>query len=105
MKIRKAFQMSLNEGCADLYEERHRSVWPELEQTLKDHGVSNYSIFISRDGRGLFAYAEVESEEQWDAIASTPICQRWWRYMAEIMPSRPDSSPVAAPLKEIYHLG
>ena len=27
----------------------------------------------------LFAYAEIESEERWQAIASTPVCRRWWR--------------------------
>ena len=46
MKIRKAFVMSVNAGAEQEYEKRHNSIWPELEKVLKDHGVSNYSIFL-----------------------------------------------------------
>jgi L-rhamnose mutarotase len=43
-----------------------------LEKVLKDHGVSNYSIFLHPETRQLFGYAEIESEEQWAAIALGP---------------------------------
>jgi L-rhamnose mutarotase len=46
MKIRKAFVMSVNTGAEEEYEKRHNPIWPELEKVLKDHGVSNYSIFL-----------------------------------------------------------
>jgi L-rhamnose mutarotase len=32
------------------------------------------------------------------------VCRRWWQYMAPIMPSNPDGSPVAAPLTEVFHI-
>jgi L-rhamnose mutarotase len=102
--IRKAFVMSVNPGCETEYEKRHNPVWPELEATLKQHGVTNYSIFLSGETRQLFAYAELENEERWNAIAQTPICRRWWAYMQQIMPSKPDSSPVAQDLKEVFHM-
>lgn len=41
--IRKAFVMSVNEGCEDEYEKRHRPIWEDLAAVLKDHGVHNYS--------------------------------------------------------------
>ena len=44
--IRKAFVMSLNAGCEAEYEQRHNPIWPELERTLLEHGVTNYSIFL-----------------------------------------------------------
>jgi len=47
-----------------------------LEKVLKDHGVSNYSIFLHTETHQLFGYAETESEEQWVSIASTDACQR-----------------------------
>jgi L-rhamnose mutarotase len=39
-----------------------------LEKVLKDHGVSNYSIFLHPETRQLFGYAEVQSEVQWALI-------------------------------------
>ncbi len=38
--MRRAFVMSVNAGCEAEYERRHRPIWPELEQTLRDHGSS-----------------------------------------------------------------
>jgi len=104
MKIRKAFVMSVNAGSEQEYEQRHNPIWPELEKVLKDHGVSNYSIFLDPGTRMLFGYAEIENEDQWRAIASTEVCQRWWKYLADVMPSHPDHSPVSAPLSEVFHL-
>jgi L-rhamnose mutarotase len=52
----------------------------------------------------LFAYAEIENEAQWQAIAQTPECQKWWRHMGDIMPSNPDHSPKAMDLREVFHL-
>lgn len=30
--------------------------------------------------------------------------QRWWAYMADIMATHPDQSPVSVPLKEVFYL-
>jgi L-rhamnose mutarotase len=78
--------------------------WPELEKALKDHGVSNYSIFLRPGTRQLFGYAEIENEEQRASIGATEICQKWWKQNVEIMPSNPDHSPPSAPLREVFHL-
>jgi len=104
MKIRKAFVMSVNSGAEEEYEKRHNPIWPELEKVLKDHGVSSYSIFLYPETRQLFCYAEIESEEQWASIASTEVCQKWWKRMADLMPANPDQSPASAPLREVFHL-
>ena len=103
--IRKGFVMSVYPGQEAEYERRHRPIWPELEAVLKAHGVHNYSIFHHPETRQLFAYAEIESEEQWAAIAQTPECRKWWAHMRELMPSNPDNSPASRPLKEVFHLG
>ena len=102
--IRKAFVMSVNTGCEAEYERRHNPIWPELEATLREHGVRNYSIFLHAETRQLFAVAEVESEERWQAIAQTEVCQRWWTHMREVMPANPDGSPVSAALREVFHV-
>jgi len=102
--IRKAFVMSVHEGREQEYERRHQPIWPELEAVLKAHGVHNYSIFLDPTTRQLFAYAEIEDEARWAAIAATPECRRWWQHMADVMPSNPDASPVAHDLCEVFHL-
>jgi len=102
--IRKAFVMSVNAGQEQEYEQRHRPIWPELEQTLKSHGVHNYSIFIHPRTRQLFGYVEIEDESRWNAIAKTAICKKWWAHMKEIMPSNPDSSPASLELREVFHI-
>ena len=102
--LRKAFRMSVNAGKDAEYERRHNPIWRELEETLVRHGVRSYSIFLDPATRDLFAYAEIESEERWAAVASTDVCRRWWRHMRELMPSHPDDSPVSAELREVFHI-
>ncbi len=102
--IRKAFVMSVNPGRHGEYEDRHTPIWPELEAVLKAHGVNNYSIFLHAGTNQLFAYAEIESEEKWAGIADEEVCQKWWSYMGDIMPSNPDNSPVATDLREVFHI-
>jgi len=102
--IRKAFVMGVNAGAEEEYARRHQPIWQELHDVLKQHGARNYSIFLHPETRQLFAYVEIEDEARWAAIAQTEVCQRWWRHMGDIMPSNPDHSPVAADLKEVFHI-
>ena len=102
--IRKAFVMSVHEGCEAEYISRHQPIWPDLEAALLEHGVKTYSIFYHPQTRQLFAYVEFESEAQWAAIARTEVCRRWWAHMRELMPSNADNSPVALELPEIFHI-
>ena len=102
--IRKAFIMRLRPNQQAEYERRHNPIWPELQALLKQHGVHHYSIFLDRETDKLFAYAEIESEERWAAIANTEICQRWWAHMKDLMATNDDNSPVAIPLDEVFHL-
>ena len=96
--------MSVYPGQEAEYARRHQPIWPELEAVLVAHGVRDYSIFLDPQSGDLFAYAEIESEERWQAIAATPECRRWWQSMRELMPSNPDHSPVARDLREVFHL-
>ena len=104
MMIKKAFLMSVNPDEHDEYERRHRPIWDDLASVLKRHGVSNYSIYLDEVTSQLFGYAEIESEEQWSAIAETDECRLWWNYMRDIMPTNEDNSPVSRDLREVFHL-
>lgn len=102
--IRKAFRMSVHPDAHAEYRRRHNPVWSELEETLVAHGVVAYSIYLDPETSDLFAYAEIESEERWAAIAATEVCRRWWRHMRELMPSNADNSPVSRDLQEVFHI-
>jgi len=96
--------MTLKPGCQEEYERRHNPIWAELETVLKEHGVSNYSIFLDRRTCQLFAYAEIESESRWQQIARSEVCQRWWAHMKDLMLTNSDDSPVTTDLDEVFHL-
>ena len=102
--IRKAFLMKINSDAHEEYERRHCSIWVELEMVLKNHGVSNYSIFLEKETNQLFGFAEIESEELWAKIAETDECKRWWKFMKDVMPTNIDDSPVSVELREVFHL-
>lgn len=102
--IRKAFVMRLNSDQVSQYKYRHDNIWPELAALLRSHGVHNYSIFLHPQTCQLFAYAEIENEQRWQAIAHSPICQKWWQFMADIMATNPDASPQTIELAEMFHL-
>lgn len=102
--IRKAFLMSINPGSREEYTRRHNPIWDDLRDVLKSHGVHNYSIFLDAETSQLFGYVEIESETQWQAIAETDACRRWWAHMGDIMPSNEDNSPLSKNLDEVFHL-
>ena len=102
--IRKAFLMSVNPDQHAEYGKRHSPIWKELAATLKEYGVTNYSIYLDAETSNLFGYVEIEDEARWNAIADTEICKKWWAHMKDIMPSNPDNSPVSKELREVFHL-
>ena len=105
LMIRKAFRMSVHTGQRGGIRSAGTIRSGRSSPTRSPRtACSNYSIFLDRQTGDLFAYAEIESEERWEAIAATDVCRRWWRYMRELMPSKPDGEPVSRPLREVFHL-
>ena len=102
--IRKAFVMFVHPDQHAEYAKRHEAIWLDLAATLASHGVHNYSIFLDAATSRLYAYAEIEDEARWDAIATTEPCRRWWAYMKDVMETNPDNSPKSLALQEVFHL-
>ena len=102
--IRKFFVMQLNPGAEEEYRRRHNPIWKELKEVLRTHGVHEYSIVPHSETKQLFAYAEIEDEARWNAIAQTPACRRWWDHMADLMEVNADRSPRVIELQEMFHL-
>lgn len=101
---RLAFKMKLNPGQKAAYTKRHNELWPELKKLLKDAGVSEYSIFIDEETNTLFAFQKVSGDGGSQDLAENPIVQKWWAFMADIMETNPDNSPVSKPLEEVFFM-
>ncbi|MEI6753736.1 MAG: L-rhamnose mutarotase [Paludibacter sp.] len=101
---RLAFKMYLKPGFEAEYEKRHAEIWPELQQLLKDSGVSDYSIFWDKETNLLFAVQKIDGDGGSQDLGSTEIVQKWWAYMADIMETNPDYSPISIPLPEIFYM-
>ena len=56
-----------------------------MRTALREHGVIDYSIYLDPSTSLLFGYLVVEDEELWGKMANTPINQKWWKYMEDIM--------------------
>jgi L-rhamnose mutarotase len=101
---RFAFKMKLKAGCKNEYRKRHDEIWPELAELIRSTGVFEYSIFLDEATDTLFAVQKQAGEESSQDLGNNPIVQRWWAYMADIMETNPDHSPVISPLEEVFYL-
>jgi len=86
------------------YKKRHDELWPELKTLLKDQGVSNYSIFFDEETNILFGVQNQEGESSSQDLGELEIVQKWWAYMADIMETNSDNSPVTVSLDEVFYL-
>ena len=96
--------MQLFKGFEAEYKKRHNEIWPELQQLLKESGFSDYSIFLDTTTNSLFAAMKAEDPERLADLPSSPIMQKWWKHMADIMETNPDNSPVQILLEEVFYL-
>ena len=101
---RNAFKMQLKPGVVAEYKKRHDEIWPELKAELKAAGVSDYSIFLDEETLTLFAVQKLGEKNSAAELPDSPIVRKWWNYMAPLMETHPDNSPIAKPLKEVFHL-
>ncbi len=104
MDRREAFVMQLKPRFEDEYERRHAAIWPEVKQLLSDSGVYDYSIFLDRRTLSLFAFQRTRGEGGSQDLGGMEVVRRWWAYMADIMETNPDGSPVSIPLREVFHM-
>lgn len=104
MTKRLAFKMKVHPGVIGEYKKRHDNLWPELRALLKDAGISEYSIFFDEETHTLFAFQKQSGDRGSQDLGQTEVVQRWWKYMADIMETNPDNSPVSVPLEEVFYM-
>jgi L-rhamnose mutarotase len=93
--------LEVRPGYEEEYKRRHDEIWPEMVETLREAGISNYSIF--RHGLTLFGYFETEDLEQTiERLGNSEVNQRWGEWMAPIMKVEADPNtgfPYLLPLQ------
>lgn len=101
---RIALKMKLFEGKTEEYKRRHDELWPDLEVLLKSIGIVDYSIFLDEETNILFGTLKIDDPDQLNELPGHPVMKRWWAYMADLMATNPDNSPVSVSLKEVFYL-
>jgi L-rhamnose mutarotase len=99
-----AFLMKLKPGFEAEYKKRHDEIWPELSAVLTETGVYDYSIYLDRATGVLFAVQKRTENNTADDLPNHPIVKKWWAYMADIMDTNPDNSPVSSSIECVFHM-
>jgi L-rhamnose mutarotase len=99
-----AFTMRLHPGGTAECRRRHDVIWPELVALLRDAGDRDYSSFLDEPSGTLFAVLRRTADHRMDALPAEAVMRRWWAYMADLMATNPDHSPVTTPLLPMFHL-
>jgi L-rhamnose mutarotase len=99
-----AFVMKLKPGNEAEYEKRHDEIWPELLETLKQAGVSDYSIFLEKSSCKLFAVLQRSEDHSMEQLPLDLVVKKWWAFMADIMETSADNKPLEEPLVKVFHL-
>lgn len=105
---RVCFTLKLREERLDEYVERHKHVWPEMQDALHATGWTNYSLFLAPGGL-LIGYVEVEDfNAARKGMKAFPVNERWQAEMLPFFETARDSSAKAddamQPLREVFHL-
>ncbi len=104
--MRKAFFMKVRPGMIDEYRRVHNPIPAELARTLKQHGISNYSIFHHPESGVLCGYLEVSDPELLTHLGDHECCRGWWRRMcAYLETAAPDAEKAREEeMTEVFHL-
>lgn len=100
---RVGFTMQLLPGNEAEYKRRHDEIWPELVAELQNAGVRDYVIYLDKRTSTLFASQKVTEHNTADQLATREIVKKWWSYMADLMETNPDDSPVVYDLEEMFY--
>ncbi|HXA64951.1 MAG TPA: L-rhamnose mutarotase [Bryobacteraceae bacterium] len=103
---RVCFQLQVKKDRIDEYKARHRAVWPDMLDALRQTGWSNYSLFLREDGL-LIGYLETADFDQALAgMALQEVNNRWQTEMKGFFADaqqRPADRQLEL-LEEVFHL-
>ena len=104
--MRVGFILKVKKQLIGEYKRRHRNVWPDMQQALRESGWHNYSLFLREDGM-LIGYLETPDFDAARAgMALKEVNARWQAEMGEFFEQldgqRPDEGMIQ--LEEVFHL-
>jgi L-rhamnose mutarotase len=103
---RICFCLQVKRDRLDEYRARHRAVWPEMQEALRQAGWRNYTLFLRADGL-LIGYLETpDFGRALRQMAATEVNRRWQEEMAEFFEGDPGrhADEQMTPLEEVFHL-
>ncbi|WP_354498445.1 L-rhamnose mutarotase [Mycetocola sp. 2940] len=89
------------------YLELHRAVWPQVEATITECGIRNFTIFVTGDVLFTsFEYVGEGYEADQVRMAADPITRDWWARTGPCqLPFHADSDALNwEMLDEVWHL-
>ena len=97
---RVCFQLQVRPDRLEEYRTRHREVWPEMLDALRETGWANYSLFLTDDGL-LIGYLETDDfAAAQAAMEETDVNARWQAEMAPLF----ERELSFERLEEVFHL-
>jgi L-arabinose isomerase len=102
--LRAGFAMKLLPGNVDEYKRRHDEIWPELVEELEKAGVRDYVIYLDPESLTLYASQKLTEHNRAEFLPETAVVKKWWAYMADLMETNEDNSPVVRDLTEMFYL-
>lgn len=104
--MRICFLLKVRQEKLEEYKARHREVWPQMLEALRETGWRNYSLFLRPDGL-LVGYLETDDFAKCVAeMKLRPVNAKWQAEMAAFFESPgggvPDDN--IFPLEEVFHL-
>ena len=64
------------------YKERHKAVWPDMLEALRETGWHNYSLFLRDDGLLVGYFETPDYQSALAGMAKREVNLRWQRDMA-----------------------
>ncbi len=102
---RVCFQLQVRPDRISEYVERHRAVWPEMLEAIRDAGRRNYSLYLRPDGLLIGYYETDDDAASAAALAADPRTSEWESSSIDLfvdLGGRADQN--ALPLTEVFHL-
>lgn len=104
--MRVCFLLKVRAERLEEYKLRHKSVWPEMLDALRETGWRNYSLFLRKDGL-LVGYLETDDFRKClEGMKQHEVNARWQTQMAPFFESAAGghADDNMMPLEEVFHL-
>jgi L-rhamnose mutarotase len=103
---RVCFLLQVRPDRLEEYKERHKAVWDDMQQALRETGWHNYSLFLRDDGLLVGYFETPDYQAALDGMAQREVNERWQKDMGPFFVNLGDRRPDEGflRLEEVFHL-